>query len=122
MISDLSFIVSNSGHKLRLIGESELPERLKRAITLMLFSQDPNIRNFNNSSIATAFPTLTEASLPGIQANLTLAATRRRQILQQLYSDITGVYFETQSEAGKITVTLNVDTRTTTETTVIYNE
>ena len=108
MIRDINYQETAGNRTIALTTLQDTPEILKRAITLMLFSKDPDIRNFNGRSAATAFPTITQAGFPAVNFYLTLAAKRIQTILSTMYDNIESVYFEAVDDAPRIAVTLNV--------------
>lgn len=120
MISDLNYANTANRRRIQVTTDQGTPDLLKRAITLMLFSDDPDIRNFNDSSIVNAFSTLTEAGLSGIQFNLTVAANRIRTLLQALDDRVNNVYFDVESGDSRLGITLNVVVSDNTQTAVIY--
>jgi len=124
MLTDLNY-VERADHKLiGVVGESDTPEVLKRAMTLMLFSNDPDIRNFKGSSVVNVFSTLPQSSFDEINFYLTLAAARMREILSGMYPTLADVYFEAQDDAPTLKVTLNVRMSDSDNvlTSVVYNE
>ena len=123
MISDLNYKESANKHTLCVTTDQQTPDLLKRAITLMLFSEDEEIRNFNGSSVVNIFPTLTEAGVGAIQFYLASAASRIKNILQTIDNSVEEVYFDCEN-AGKATlqVTLNIVVAGNIQTTVVYGE
>ena len=120
MATDLNYSPAANQHTLRLTGRQDVPEILKEAITLMLFSEDPDIRNFNGSSIVNVFPTLPESGFDGISFYLNVAASRIKEILQDRHNNISNVYFDTISGNASLGVTLNVVTGDNTNTVVVW--
>lgn len=120
MATDLTFENAQGNHKLRLTGKSDVPELLKEAIVLMLFSKDPDIKNFNGGSIVNAFATIPQSGIGGITFYLTVAATKIKQILRTRHPEVSDVYFDTTNGAGQLNVTLNVRTGDDTESAVVW--
>jgi hypothetical protein len=118
---DLNYEETKNRRRIAVVAASETPELLKRAITLMLFSQDPDIRNFNDSSIVNVFASLPQSGFQGINLYLTLAATRIREILQETDDTVTAVYFTCEDDAPILRVSLNVETTDNILTTVVYD-
>lgn len=108
MIRDIDYKETPGNRTIALTTEQDTPDILKRAITLMLFSKDPDIRNFNGSSVVNAFPTITQAGFQAVNFYLTIAAKRIQTLLSEMYNNIESVYFEAVDEAPKLYVTLNV--------------
>ena len=115
MIRDINYRETPGNRTISLTTEQDTPEVLKRAITLMLFSKDPDIRNFNGSSVVNAFPTITQAGFAAVNFYLTIAAKRIQALLSEIYDNIESVYFEAVDNAPQIDVTLNIKL-TSTET------
>ena len=121
MNNDLNYVEGGPHSTLRLTPDSDTPEILKKAITLMLFSKDPEIRNFNGESVVAAFPKMTNASLAGIYFNLTTAGKRIYELLHDEYPEVNNVYFEADDDDSTLRVTLNVElNNNNTETMVVY--
>lgn len=118
---DLNYKETVDKRRIAVVDQSDTPDLLKRAITLMLFSNDPEIRNFDGSSIVNLFATLPQSGFEGIKFYLTIAANRMRQILQSIDPTVTAVYFESIDEAPLLKVTLNVETNNNIMTTVVYD-
>ena len=116
----MNYRVASNSHSLLLDPYADTPEVLKVAITLMLFSDDPDIRNFNGNSILMAFSTIPESGFDGINFYLTVAAARIRNILKSRYPDVSDVYFENASVGSNLTVKLNVVQNKNTESVVVY--
>ena len=123
MVSDLNYTIGYGNHTLQLTGSSDTPELLKRGITLMLFNQDPAIRNFNGTSIVNAFPTITQAGFDAVNFNLSIAAARIAEILKETYPEVSGVYFSSSEDSGKLSVSMTIETISgDTQTAVVYGE
>lgn len=120
MVTDLNYKPVAGQQRLSLTGKQDVPDILKEAITLMLFSQDPDIRNFNGSSIVNAFPSIPESGIGGISFYLSVAASRIKQILQSRHNTVSNVYFDTTGTGSKLSVTLNVVTENDTNTIVVW--
>lgn len=120
MSKDLNYAATIKKNRIGITASAETPELLKRAITLMLFSQDPEIRNFNGSSVVNVFTTLPQSGFAGISFYLTLAANRIRTILQEQNPAVSSVYFSCEDDAPTLKVTLNIETTDNTLTTTIY--
>lgn len=120
MSKDLNYAETVRKHRIAIVPSSDTPELLKRAITLMLFSQDPEIRNFNGSSVVNVFATLPQSGFAGISFYLTLAANRIRTILQAQDPSVNAVYFSCEDAAPTLSVTLNIETTDNILTTTVY--
>ena len=120
MVTDLNFKRSNGNPYLQLTGDQDTPDVLKAAITLMLFYDDPDIRNFNGRSIVDAFPTLPESGFEGISFYLTVAAARIKELLQPLYPQLSDVYFANTGANGVLNIQLNVVQNDATESITVY--
>lgn len=118
---DFNYQETKNKRRIAVVTEAGTPELLKRAITLMLFSRDPDIRNFNDSSIVNVFATLPQSGFFAINFYLTLAATRIREILQTTDNTVTSVYFTCEDDAPILRVSLNVETTDNLLTTVVYD-
>ena len=120
MLKDLCYKAGGPTKTLLLSPQQGMPEALKRAITLMVFSQDPEIRNFDGASIVTAFPRINTGGFTAIVFNLTKAAKRIRDILKETNPEVTDVYFNSEGTGSSISITLNVTTSTSTQSAVVY--
>ena len=121
MAKDLNYVGGGPYPALRLTTDTSTPDILKKAITLMLFSHDPEIRNFNGESVVAAFPKLTTAGFSGIFFHLTLAAKRIYELLRVSYPNLANVYFEADESGSTLSVTLNVElTDNNIESVVVY--
>ena len=121
MAKDLNYVGGGPYPAIRLTTDNSTPRILKQAITLMLFSKDDEIRNFNGESVVAAFPKLTTAGFSGIFFHLTLAAKRIYELLKPSYPELANVYFEAADEGSTLQVTLNVElTNNNTESMVVY--
>ena len=120
MIRDLDYVGGGPHPALRLTTGQDTPEILKRAITLMLFSHDPDIRNFNGDSVVTAFPMMNNGGFSGIFFYLSLAAKRIYEILKAQYPEVASVYFSADGPDQTLRVTLNVQLNNDTESIVVY--
>ena len=120
MATDLTYKPASGSRTLTLTGSSDVPDILHKAITLMLFGEDPDIRNFDGTSIVNAFPTLQQAGFEGISHYLTIAASRILTILQDEYPGVSNVYFEETDSPGALGIILNVVVGDATETAVVY--
>lgn len=118
---DLNYSEAGGKKRLSLNPFSGTPEILKRGITLMLFSDDPDIRNFNGTSVVNAFPTISQAGFEGIDFYLALAAKRIQAILSTMYPNISQVYFNVKDNAPTLAIQLNITTTDNdTLTAVVY--
>jgi len=105
---DLNYLETPVNHKLRLNPYADTPEILKRGITLMLFSKDPDIRNFNGTSVVNAFATIPQSGFDGISFYLALAAKRIQAILSEIYPNIQQVFFDLADNSPTLAVRLNI--------------
>lgn len=108
MIQDINYKETPGNRTIALTTLQDTPDILKRAITLMLFSKDPDIRNFNGQSVVNVFPTISQAGFSAVNFYLTIAAKRIQTLLSELYDNIESVYFEAVDNAPQLDVTLNV--------------
>lgn len=108
MIRDLNYVGGGPHPSLRLTTDDTTPEILKKAITLLLFSRDDKLRNFNGESVVGAFGQLTNAGFDGISFYLTVAAKRLYTILSAEYPEISSIYFAAEGEDSTLRITLNV--------------
>jgi hypothetical protein len=106
---------------LQLTTDKTIPDVLKRAITLMIFSRDPEIRNFNGQSVVLAFPKANDGGFGAINFNLIQAAKRIEELLRAANPEVSNVYFDSESNGTTLSVTLNVVTDSNTQTAVVYN-
>ena len=107
---DLNYAETLNKHRLKLTPDAHTPEILKRGITLMLFSKDPEIRNFNGTSVVNVFATLPQSGFSGISFYLTIAGKRIQQLLSEMYPNIGQVYFDCTNNAPTLSVRMNVRT------------
>lgn len=118
---DLNYVETPTKHRLALNPDASTPEILKRGITLMLFSPDPEIRNFNGTSVVNSFSTIPQTGFDGISFYLTVAAKRIQTILSEIYPNIDQVFFDVSDEAPSLIVRLNIrTTEDDTLTAVVY--
>ena len=121
MPKDLNYVGGGPYPALRLTTDDNTPEILKRAITLMLFSHDSEIRNFNGESVVAAFPKIPTAGFSGIYFHLTLAAKRIYELLKPDYADLKSVYFSADESGSSLQVNLNVELNdNNTESIMVY--
>ena len=120
MVRDLNFEKASGQPRLTITGAQDVPEVLKAAIALMLFSQDSEIRNFKGTSIINAFPTLPESGFDGIDFYLSVASARIKELLKNDYPEISDVYFKNNGEGAALNVTLNVVLDDETATTTVW--
>ena len=76
MAKDFYYKTGGPTSQLQLTTDKVIPDALKRAITLMVFSIDPEIRNFEGRSIVLAFPRINNAGMGAVTFHLTQAAKR----------------------------------------------
>ena len=107
---DLNYVETPRRHRLALNPDSTTPEILKRAITLLLFSDDPELRNFNGTSVVNTFATIPQTGFDGISFYLTLAAKRLQTLLAGTYNNIGQVYFDCTDSGPTLAVRLNIQT------------
>lgn len=123
MDNDICLLLDQGTDQFNIARASDIPEILRAVITLVLFSNDKDLRVFNGEGVYSTLTKYNSGSIDDLRASLTLLSSVVTKKIKQEYPEARSVSIDaTVTNESRLDIFVNVTTSDSAAKAVMYSK